>query len=326
MPFMGRAVTDFHRSGISTDDVVIRGRSWVFTIDFEAFDPDEIEIWVNAMDRWSEITSREGWKSSIFLAVEDVIRLKATRSQEYRRFLEAARRMASAGATFYPHNHGVFDESTGLLAEHRPQRISNYPKRASMFFDVVHRHGLDIGEWMERIASHFEDFLIGAGLPRPSRPAFRAGGWDHGVTASDARAFVEGLASAGFAWDSSASSGIYGTRSWRIGAPYGQNVFGLAPTVVEAACCWSVDRLGRLGEPRTVKALVGLARQSRLWRRCPGVFVTVFHFQNLVRPNKTTNVSEITSRIESLFSKLNVIRNALQIRNADFDDISACRT
>ena len=323
---MNPVATDFHRTGISTDDVVIRGRSWVFTIDFEAFDPTQIDIWVKAMDHWSDITLRGGWKSSIFIALEDVIRLKAERPEAYPRFLEATRRMASAGATFYPHNHGVFDESTGLQAEHRPQRIPNYPKRASMFFDVVHRHGLDIREWMGRIASHFDDFLIGAGLPRPTQPAFRAGGWDHGVTANDLKAFVEGLAAAGFAWDSSASSGIYGTRSWRIGAPYGHNVFGLDPTVVEAACCWSVDGLGRLGQPRTVKALVGLARQSRLWRHHPGVFVTVLHFENLVRPNRATNMPEITRRIESLFSKLNIVRSALRIQSTNFDDISVGRS
>jgi hypothetical protein len=321
---MGRIVTDFHRHGLSTEDVVIRGRFWAFTIDFEAFYPNDIDIWIKAMDHWAKITSLEEWKSCIFLAIEDVVRLESERPREYARFLEAARRMSSGGATFYPHNHGIFDESTGLLVEYRPELVPNYPKRASMFFDVVHRHGRDIREWIGYIGSRFDDFIIAAELPRPARLAFRAGGWDHGVTESDVRAFVDGLTSAGFAWDSSASSGVFGTRTWRIGAPFGKNVFGLAPNLIEAAPCWSADALGRLHQPRTAKTLIGLAQQADLWRRHPGIFVTVFHFNNLVVGDGTAK--NVIRRIETLFSKLRLIQGFLGIPTADFDDIVATRS
>jgi hypothetical protein len=317
--------TDFEQYGIAIDDVVVHGRSWVFTLDFEAFDPAAIDAWIAAMDRWSDVSADTQWQASVFIALEDVVRLRAMRARDYSRFLKAVARMAAAGATFYPHNHGVFEERTGHLYEHRSQRIAGYPKRASMFFDVVYRHRRDIREWLSNLTFHYDRFLKDAGLPTPSRPAFRAGGWDHGATKTDAKAFVSGLETAGFVWDSSASSGDFGTRTWRIGAPYGRNVFGLTPSLTEAAACCSVDGLGSFLNPRTADAVLRVLLQPRLWWRSPGVFVTVFHFNNLLRSDGYRDDLSVERRIESLFSSLDVFRSALRMSSVSFEKIAISR-
>jgi hypothetical protein len=317
--------TDFELYGIANDEVVIRGRSWVFTVDFEAFAPAEIDMWIAAMDRWAEVSARRGWRSSVFLALEDVVRLKALGPRDYPRFLQAARRMAEAGARFYPHNHGVFDEHTGHLRPGRPGRVEGYRKRPSMFFDVVYRHGLDIGEWIAHLWAHYTRFLDDAELPLPRQPAFRAGGWDHGTTEADARAFVSGLTTAGFAWDTSACAGTYGTRTWRAQTPFGRNVFGLTPTLTEAAPCWSVDALGRLSDPRTAHAVLKALKHPKLWLRSPGVFVTVFHFNNLFRADVRRGKSSIAVPIEGLFSKIGAFRSLLRLPSITFEDIDAER-
>jgi hypothetical protein len=317
--------TDFELYGIATDEVVIRRRSWVFTIDFEAFAPAEIDMWIDAMNRWAEVSARRFWRSSVFLALEDVVRLRALQPHDYHRFLRAARRMAEAGAKFYPHNHGIFDERTGRLRPGRPAQVDGYRKRPSMFFDVVYRHHLDIGEWIAHLWAHYARFLDEAELPLPSRPAFRAGGWDHGTTEGDARAFISGLTTAGFAWDSSACAGTYGTRTWRAQTPFGQNVFGLTPTLTEAAPCWSVDALGRLSDPRTAHAVLKALQHPKLWLQRPGVFVTVFHFNNLFRAYGRARASSIAQPIEGLFSKLEAFRSLLRLPSITFEDIDAER-
>jgi hypothetical protein len=313
--------TDFERYGIAKSNIILRQRSWVFTIDFEAFFPDEIDSWIDAMVVWADIAGRCRWKTWVFIALEDVVRLRTVSAGGYGRFLDAVRKMAAAGATFYPHNHGVFEEKTGLLHAHRPERIDGYPKRASMFFDVVYRHGVDIREWLIVLMSHYDHFLDDAGLQRSKQVAFRAGGWDYGATEADARSFIDGLVAAQVSLDSSASSGVFGTRNWRIGAPYGQNVFSIAPTVVEAGVCWSVDAFDRFREARTSRALLNLLIQPRLLLRRPGAFVTVFHFHNLLRPRTKRDRRSATERIEALFTAQGAIRGLLGMETAAFDDI-----
>jgi hypothetical protein len=314
-------ISDFERYGIATGDVRLLGRSFLLTIDFEAFEPDTVGDWTEAMMLWSEATGEGQWKSCVFIALEDVVRLRITRPVEYDRFLAAARCMAAAGATFYPHNHGVFSESTGLLAASRPERIAGYPKRASMFFDVVYRHGIGILDWLDRLGSFYEVFLDDTGLAPPAQLAFRAGGWDHGATEADARAFVDALATTGYSWDSSASAGLFGTRSWRVGAPYGRNVFGLGSDLTEAAPCWFVDASDRLHDPGTARAALTLLTQPRLWRGQPGALVAVLHFHNLFQRDSGGGSSAVRHRIRALFQKLAVVRTVLHLSSVTFDEL-----
>lgn len=311
--------TDFESYGIAKSDVTVCGRQWVFTIDFEAFDPKDIDLWIEAMDTWAQTSKQVGWHSSVFLSLENVLQLKASRPQKYAPFVDAARRMAESGATFYPHNHGMFDPKTGRHP-HRPDRVAGYRKRACMFFDVVYRHGRAIDEWLLYLRALYETLLDDAGIHVPSQLAFRAGGWDYGSTKDDVERFVTALTTAGFAWDSSASTGVFGTRSWRPGIPYGRNVFGLGPDLVEAGACWSVDRITRLFEPRTAYAFLGLAAQPKLWLRRSGIFVTVLHFNVLLESQGSPG-----ARIDALFAKLCALRRILDVDTAIFDELSVTR-
>jgi hypothetical protein len=312
--------TDFERYGISTAPLTVRGRRWLFTVDFEAFRPGTFDQWITGMEIWAHVSARRGWKSCMFVAVEDVARLRSGPAREYHRFLAAAQEMAACGAVFYPHNHGVFDESGRMHAD-RPQHVPGYPKRASMFFDVVYRHRRDIGEWLSGVRGHYRSWLEDAAIQPPNSIAFRAGGWDYGADEADARAFVAALADGGFSWDSSASSGVFGERSWTVGAAFGRNVFGLASGLTEAAACWGVDGLGALHHPRTVRVLLRPLTQLRLWTRRPGVFVTVFHFNSLFRHNGANDPASVAKRVEAVFARQELLRSALAMPTASFDDL-----
>jgi hypothetical protein len=319
---MKRPRTDFERYGIAQGEVTIGNRIFLLTVDFEAFLPTELSTWLDAMSYWARAAERGGWETSIFVALEDIVRVRATSAAEYRRFLGAAEAMAAAGATFYPHNHGVFDQRTGVLRGGRSHATPGYPKRASMFFDVVHRHRLRIQDWLRLLRASYEDFLADAQLPVPKEVAFRAGGWDYGGDATEVASFVEGLREAGFSWDSSASDGTYGTRSWRVGAPFGRNVFPLGPDVTEAASCWSADGLAAASRPRRIMNAARLGRQSALWRGKPGAFVTVFHFNNLLRSGTPSSPRELEQRVEAFFAGLGRLRAILGLTSGTFSDIS----
>jgi hypothetical protein len=51
----------------------------------------------------------------------------------YQEFLQGIRTLHRSGAELFPHNHGIFDSRTGNQAEHRPQHVVDYGKRASFF-------------------------------------------------------------------------------------------------------------------------------------------------------------------------------------------------
>jgi hypothetical protein len=322
--------TDFERFGLAGRRVPIGDRRWLLTIDFEGFDPGALDEWIEGMRHWASLSRGGGWRFSIFLAVEDVVRLRAASQPLYEDFVRAAKELIEAGTTFYPHNHGVFDTTTGLLAAVRPQKVPGYRKRASFAYDVVHRHGEDLTNWVARVVAHYEDFLGDVGIARPQRLAFRAGGWDHGDTAEMARAFVRAVDKNGFSFDSSASSGVFGTKSWRVGAPFGANVFALSASLTEVAPCWALNCAAGVATRDTAAAAVRLLRQPRLWlsRTAPGAFVTVLHFDHLFRGVERGSAGDFAPRaaveeqVTRFFEMISFLRSTLHLESTTFEDLS----
>lgn len=320
--------TDFEQHGLVGRRLGTDDRAWLLTIDFEAFTPEELAKWLEAMSDWARLSAQGRWRFSIFLAVEDVVRLSRTSKGLYDEFLAAARDLWSSGATFHPHNHGVFESRTGLLAAVRPQHIPGYRKRASFAYDVIHRHRMKLSEWVPQVVAHYDGFLVDAQIPRPGRLAFRAGGWDYGDTADATRAYVQALEASAFSIDSSASSGVFGTKSWRVGAPFGSNMFSLS-SLVELAPCWSLNCGVGLATREGAAALARLVRQPRVWttRRAPGAFVTVLHFDQLFRPEGRASPAGVASRamvekrVERFFELISVLRRTLKLESMSLENL-----
>jgi hypothetical protein len=327
-------LTDFERYGLSDARLSTAGRSWLLTVDFEAFPANRLDNWLEAMDHWASLSARGNWRFSFFLALEDVVRLRAGARSSYCSFLQAVKELHHAGTRFYPHNHGVFDPRTGLLAPDRSHRIPGYRKRASFVYDVIHRHGEDLSNWIRHLIFHYDGFLTDAGLPRPDRLAFRAGGWDHGDTLETSRAYVRALDQNAVSYDSSASSGQFGTRTWRVGAPFGSNVFALSPSLVEVAPCWSLNCDAKLLSRHGAASLARLARQPRAWlsRTLPGAFVTVLHFDHLFRTAHpdgtavaTASPGTVEDRVERFFRLISVLRQTLRLQSITFEELAIRR-
>jgi hypothetical protein len=297
--------TDFERFGLSKGPVAAPGRLSLPTVDFEAFTSRDIPDWVSAMSAWSNAAEGHHQRFSFFVAVEDVTALRSADSHGYRAFCQGIRMLARCGADFQPHNHCVFDPATGRkLSEWTgwPQQAPGYTRRTSMYYDVVHRHGLSWADWLGVVIDEFRRFLEDADVPQPTRLAFRAGGWDCGSSPDEVRDYVGGLEERGVQFDSSASTGVFGSRSWKVGAPFGRNVFKLGPDLTEIAPCWSVN-VGGTSRGRSITAAAArLIRQPRVWlhRGDPGIFVSVLHFDHLVRHGDRGSLVNLVRVVRSL--------------------------
>jgi hypothetical protein len=130
---------------------------------------------------------------------------------------------------------------------------------------------------------------------------------------------------AGFSIDSSASAGEFGTSTWRVGAPFGANVFWLAPTLLEVAPCWSLDCGAPTISRSTAHSGYELLSQTRLWPPSrPGALVTVLHFDHLFRDLDTPGASviaRIDQRIDRLFQRLRHLRRCLRVKSVSFDGV-----
>jgi hypothetical protein len=320
-------VTDFHVYGFGGQRLDVRGRSIALTVDFEAFTPDTVSAWLPAMWKWAQLSAEGSWRSSLFVSVEDVVRLRASGGSLWNGFLRASNELGQTGATFYPHNHGIFDATTGAPYPHRPQRIPGYRKRASFFYDVVHRHGRDLSEWLANVVDTYDGYLQDANLHRPQRLAFRAGGWDHGDGVDAIRVYLDALADNAIAVDSSASSGVFGSPSWRVGAPFGSNVFALSDAVVELAPCWAFDCGSGVLTRNGIAAVRRLAAQWRAWlpRTRSGAFVAVVHFDHFFRAagraESLDGTHDVERRIERFFRSLGVLRTALKMNSAALGEV-----
>jgi len=286
------------------------------------------------MRSWAERSRETSLRSSFFVAVEDLASVRVASAAAWEELLEAALSLHTAGARFYPHNHCVFEPESGRRPSAStgfPDRVPGYSRRPSMFYDAVHRNGLDLGDWMTTVLDEYHRFLDSAGIPAPRRVAFRAGGWDHGATEAEVAQYLQALASNDIAFDSSASAGVYGTPSWRVGKPWGQNVFSLDPALVEVAPTWYFDCGEGLTSLRGALALGRLVRQPTLWLGAGGgVLETVLHFDHLFHARRgrarekfaIREVRAVTSRVDRLFRHLSVLTRALRLdRSVTYEEL-----
>lgn len=331
---MRKTTTDFERFGFACGGLIPAHRGWLLTIDFEAFRPHAIAPWVAAMRHWAEASRRGGWQFSYFIAAEDVVRLRVEDNDGYHMFLEAVRDLDEAGARFYPHNHCVFDPVTGK----RPQNhgvsapIDGYPKRRSLFYDVVYENKLEFRMWCRTIVEAYDAFLSDAGISRPRELAFRAGGWDYGATEEDVAQYLEGLADIGVKFDSSGSSGVFGTRSWQTGAPFGRNTFRLVRSLIEVAPCDFADCGAPVASSLFAGWIARLLLRTPIWMpslRRPGVLVTVLHFDHLFHEGggdsrqlfSLQDDEEVAKRIDRFFACLSHIRRISGLTALTFDEL-----
>jgi hypothetical protein len=303
----------------------------LLTIDFEGFNHENsLDLWLAALNRWALHSTERGWGFSIFIALEDVVQLRFQRPDRYQEFLDALRTLHRSGTAFFPHNHGVFDSRTGEQAESRPQRVPSYPKRASFFYDVVRRHRIDLREWLRELLAHYDQFLEEAGIQRPERMAFRAGGWDYGATREENSLYIDAVCDAEFAYDSSVTVGNFGTTKFRIGAPFGSNTFVLTPTLTEVAPCLSYDCGANWVSFASLSATRGLLAQPQVWsnRKRTGAFVVVLHFDHLFEQRGrggSLSLSTINLRIDRFFSVMSLVKKLLRFSEVPTFDQLALR-
>lgn len=308
--------------GLVGDPIAVAGRKLVLTVDFEAFTSASLLVWGAAMDAWAEATARHQLRFDFFIAVEDVAALRVADPSGYQRFLEHLRHLANAGVDVHAHNHGPYDPETGAPATPKGDRrhvVPGYPKRASFYYDTVYRQERDLGAWLDVVRAEHGRLLADARIPSPSRPAFRAGGWDHGAAIQETRAYTEAVASARFAYDSSASYGTYGTKTWRVGKPYGDNVFRLRPDLIEVAASWSVNCGVHPLSPRGATSLARLLRQRGIaMERKNGAAVAVLHFDHLFADGRADRAPR---RAVIAVSYLARIRSLLEIESVRLADV-----
>lgn len=323
--------TDFEECGLSEGHIQVHGRFILLTVDFEAFTPEMMPIWEEAMQYWSECAQRYRIHFCFFLSVEDIVRLRALDTVLYEGFKDKVKSLNRSGSLFYAHNHGVFDPYSG--AQIIPSRVLDgpplsYNKRVSMFYDAVYRHGLDLTDWLKTVNRLHKEFLSDADCTEPRMSVFRAGGWDYGSSCNDLRQYMNAVVDAGFCVDSSACRGKFGTPSWQVGTAFGVNVIGLAGGLVEVAPCWSVDCSMEPISGSYMGTIFQLRKHRMLWTGEAGVFVVVLHFDHLFHNRSNglcyfaiKDIAIVRKRIERLFRLLTFIRSILRLKCATFDEV-----
>jgi len=323
-------MTDLEECGLSQGRIEVGGRHLLVTVDFDGFTPEDGPLWCRAMRHWAEGLRRSPWKPALFVALENVVRLRRGDGAAYAEFLAALRELTQAGSVLYPHNHGAFDPDTGrpLSPGGEPSPApGEYRKRPSMYYDVVHRNGLQIAAWLGVLRGLYEDLLCDVECPRPRLLAYRAGGWDYGSSRQDLGRYLDGLREAGFAIDSSACRGAFGTPSWRIGARFGSNAFRCGGGLIELAPCWAVEWILDPFAPATWAALGQLREHGRLWTGGQGVFVVVLHFDHLFHRRSgrgydyfaMRDFPTIARRIDRVFLLMAMLQRCLRLKAGEFD-------
>lgn len=325
-------LTHFQEAGLARAPLPVSGRHLVITVDLEAFDASSIGLWCQAMADWGRHAAVAGLRFSHFVSMEHTARLRARHPAEHERFLEALRGLLAGGSKVYPHNHCVFDPATGEFPGESsgwPQRIPGYRPRASMFFDVVHRHNMELAEWLGVVTAEYDQLLADASVPAPSHAAFRPGGWDHGSTVDEMQTYVRALSQCGYCIDSSDAAGIFGGPTWRVGLPFGKNAYLLPAGLVELAPSWWLTSGAPVTSRKGLGALATLARQPRLWMtRQPGVSVCVLHFDHLFHDwqrrdgaFRVRSAAVVADRIQQVMRGLSIARVRLGLAPATFDDL-----
>jgi hypothetical protein len=199
-----------------------------------------------------------------------------------------------------------------------------------MFFDVVHRQGLDLTEWLGVVTAEYDQLLRDAGVAPPTAAVFRPGGWDHGSTTDEMQNYVRALAHCGYAIDSSDATGSFGDPSWRVGLPFGRNAYRLSGGLFEIAPSWAFTCGAPLASRRGLAPVAGLARQPRLWMtRQPGVSVCVLHFDHVFHDWGTRDEVfgvlspvVVADRIHRMMRTLSIVQTRLGLAPSTFDDLT----
>jgi hypothetical protein len=324
--------TDFERFGFSVGRVEVPGRNWLLTVDFEAFSAEHIRLWAAAMQRWALRSREEDFRFTFFVAIEDAVSLRATNPGAYRSLLDGFASLAAAGCAVHTHNHRLFNPETGerqIPRNSDPSLDTDYGKRPSMYYDVVHRHRADFSDWLQIVRCLYETMLSDIGAPLPERLLFRAGGFDYGFTPAELADYIQALAAAGFGIDSSAYNAGNVLRGSRRASAYGENTYLLAPSVLEIAPCWFVDCGVSFASCRS--GWSQLLHHPRLLspRLHNGVFVTVVHFDHLFhlrRGNQynyfaVTDVQTVLARIDGFFTSLRFLAKVLRLKSTVGEDL-----
>src|SRR4051794_22306218 len=81
-----RPSTDLEEAGLVERYLEWPRRDWLLTIDLEAFTPGTAAVWTHAMDAWAEQSDARGHRFSVFVSVEDLVRLRLEDDAAYRAF------------------------------------------------------------------------------------------------------------------------------------------------------------------------------------------------------------------------------------------------
>jgi hypothetical protein len=166
-----------------------------------------------------------------------------------------------------------------------------------MFYDVVHRNGVSLSEWLPQLLDAYRSLCADAELPVPGRIAFRPGGWDCGSTAEEQQSYLAALHDAGISLHSGDSHGTYGTWSYHINSRFGETVYRLRPGLVEVAPCWALQSGAGPLSPQFVAAYLRLLHQPVSHRlTSPGAFVVVLHFDHLFHRGWRSSLEEFSVR------------------------------
>jgi hypothetical protein len=274
------------------------------------------------MEAWASAAAGYGLPAVFFTSLEHVFRLRHADDRAYEQFLIGARQLVEAGMELQPHNHCAFNVDTGqaLRTGDLPERVSNYDKRPSMFFDVVYRNGIPISEWIPRVTSSFAAF--GREVGQSAGPlAFRPGGWDSGGDSRDLADYVEALGLAGVRYDSSATRGEFGSTSWKVGLPFGRNVFRLKHDIIEVAATMGLN-CGHTQFLRVqIEAVLRLARQRKMFGRPwpSGVLSPVLHFDHLV--DVSDSAAAAARRAQRTVGLLAQLASRLNLTPQTFQDL-----
>lgn len=310
-------------------------RLGIVSVDYEAFAAGRMELWLAAMESFTLALERWRLPISVFLSMEDMVRLRHDDPESYHSLVRYFQRWWHAGSRIYPHNHYAFDLVTGDMQQGcgiSGEGADEYGKRKSFFHHAVKQCGLDLNDWLGSVFRTYDE-IIGEISERPAAArVFRAGGWDYGDGVDDLAVYIDALRSAGVEIDSSACCGRFGKPDWRVGLASSENIFYLNGDVLEVAPTWSLQMdANPWRSQRILRLILGARRQGLFW---PGKHLVnaVLHFDHLMHDWRNGAVKyfgasdrkEIALAANRWVATLAIMMKLLRIRPITFDGLRCC--
>jgi hypothetical protein len=324
--------SDFQSLGFSSDVVHPAERLGIVSIDYEAFPLGRMDLWFAAMEGFTVALERWRLPFSVFLSVEDMVRLRHEESDSYRTLIAYLNRWWHAGSRVYPHNHYAFDLVTGDMQEQvaftREEPV-DYGKRKSFFHHAVNQCGLDLSDWLASVFRVYDEIVAEIAERPATARVFRAGGWDYGSGTDDLALYLNALRSSGVEIDSSACCGRFGKSDWRVGLAFSKNLFYLGGDILEAAPTWSLNMDGNPWKMRRLLQLAVGARRQELLGTGKGLLNVVLHFDHLLHDWEGSDVhyfgvvdrQKIASAASRWVATLALAMKVLRIRPVTFDEL-----